>query len=288
MTSLERIKEEYMDLATNPLTNIGCSIGISNPSNCYEWKVTYYCGKDSIYAGGLFYVKILFPNDYPNSPPQVIFLTPIYHLNVNHKKSEIQSLGYACLHIIHWWSPNIKIREVLVQIYSIFYLQNPESPYGIGRAEEYIKNRPLFELKAKYFTQKYADPKNELQNFDDKDWDFSCSEKDLEEFKLKYKEEEKKEKEKENNNSKEDINLDFTYNAKTKITIKCGTDELMKNILEKCMNEIGKSPNLEKTLLILYGKKLDLDSSVKDNGLRNNSSIDIIHNEVDNWRIINN
>lgn len=285
MTSLERIKEEYMDLLKKPLINIGCSIGLSNGDNCYEWKVTYFCGKDSFYAGGLFNVKILFPNDYPNVSPQVIFLTPIYHLNVNPKKGEDekdQPLGYASLHIINWWSPDTTIREVLVQLYSIFFLQNPESPYGIYRTEEYIKNRPLFELKAKYFTQKYADPKNELQNFDDKDWDFSCSEKDLESFKLKYKEEEKKEKE--NDNSKEDINLVFTYNAKTKKTIKCGTDELMKNILEKCMNEIGKSPNLEKTILIFYGKKIDLNSSVKDNGLKNNYNIDIIHNEVDNWR----
>jgi hypothetical protein len=47
----------------------------------------------------------------------------------------------------------------------------------------------------KYFTQKYANPINELKKFEDKDWDFSCSEKDLEPIKLKEEEKKKKEKE---------------------------------------------------------------------------------------------
>ena len=54
------------------------------------------------------------------------------------------------------------------------------------------------------------------------------------------------------------------------------------------MNKIGKSLNLEKTFLIFYDKKIDLNSSVKDYGLKNNYNIDIINVEADNWRNIDN
>ena len=40
--------------------------------------------KDSLYSGGLFFLQIIFPNDYPNSAPEIKFITPIYHINVNH------------------------------------------------------------------------------------------------------------------------------------------------------------------------------------------------------------
>ena len=130
----------------------------------------------------------------------------------------------------------------------------------------------MFEIKAKYFTQKYASLDNGLKQFDDKDWDFSCSEKDLEPIKLR-----EKEKEMEKEKDKEYINLDFTYNGKTKTTIRCGTDERMRNVIEKCMNKLGKSENLEKILLIFCAKKVDLNSSVKDIGLKNNSNISLIY-----------
>ena len=175
------------------------------------------------------------------------------------------------LNATNLWNPGTTVREVLTRLYSIFYCQNSDAAYGIDRAKEYIDNRPLFEIKAKYFTQKYASLAN-VQQFDDKDWDFSCSEKDLEPIKLREKE---KEMEKEKN--KEFINLDFTYNGKIKTTIQCATDEIMRNVIEKCMNKLGKSENLEKVLPIFCGKKINLYSSVKDNGLKNNSNIALIY-----------
>ena len=56
--------------------------------------------------------------------------------------------------------------------------------------------------------------------------------------------------------------MDFTYNGKTTTTIQCGTNELMKNVIEKYMNKLGKSENLDKILLIFHGKKIDFNSSV--------------------------
>ena len=92
MNSLERIEEEFQDMLKNPLPNIGCTVGLVNYDNFYEWKLAFFSPKDFLYAGGLFSVKLLFPKDYPLSAPQIIFLTPIYHFNVNPKKSKNQKI----------------------------------------------------------------------------------------------------------------------------------------------------------------------------------------------------
>jgi ubiquitin-protein ligase len=277
MNSLEKIKAEFKDITTYPLNNIGCCINLPDNDNYYEWKITYISGPDSLYACGFFYVKLLFPQDYPAQCPQITFVTPIYHLNVNPKKYEDEPLGHVMLDITNWWNPQTTIREVLVHLYSIFYCQNSDAAYGIDRAKEYTENRRLFELKVKYFTHKYADPLNSLEQFDDKDWDFNCSEKDLESIKLE-------ENEKKNEEEREDIDLNFfyieltfIYNEKTKTTIQCRTDELMKNVIKKCMNKLEISENLEKLLVIFIGRKIDLNSSLKANDLINDSNISIIH-----------
>ena len=51
---------------------------------------------------------------------------------------------------------------------------NPESPYGLERVNEYRNNRPVYEEKIRYFTNKYANMRNSDINREYNDgWDFS-------------------------------------------------------------------------------------------------------------------
>lgn len=64
---------------------------------------------DSPYAGGVFFVSITFPPDYPFKPPKVMFKTRVYHPNVN-------SQGSICLDILkEQWSPALTISKVRSQ-----------------------------------------------------------------------------------------------------------------------------------------------------------------------------
>jgi ubiquitin-conjugating enzyme E2 N len=41
------------------------------------------------YAGGKFKAELLLQEDYPMSPPKVVFETKIYHPNIGNKKLDI-------------------------------------------------------------------------------------------------------------------------------------------------------------------------------------------------------
>ena len=98
-------------------------------------------------------------------------MTPFYHVNVNHIKRPSENLGHIDTSILIWWKPDTKIKEVILDILSLFFICNPESPYGLERALLFINNREFFDKRVRYFTRKYANPSMPYKEYDS--WDFS-------------------------------------------------------------------------------------------------------------------
>ena len=172
--ALNLITYEFKDLQQNPIAAIGVCVGMPNPNNPFEWRCTMIGPNDTSFAGGLFYLKIKFPPDYPQKAPEVLFVTPIYHVNVNHINQMGCPLGHICLSTLNFWNSDYRMREVLTNIFALFYLGNPDSPYGLDRADEFRENRAVYEEKIKLFTKKYANPMRGSKPSDpNKDWDFS-------------------------------------------------------------------------------------------------------------------
>ena len=173
---MNRIIQEFKDLNQNPILHCGITVGLENENDYRLWKVTLRGSKNTSYNDGLFRINVEFPEEYPLKPPEVYFITPIYHLNVNPRaprSSEDMPLGHISLSTLSWWNKEYKMREVLINIFALFYKANPESPFGLERAEEFVENRDLYEEKVKYFTKKYAmfytfPKKNEITE----DWNF--------------------------------------------------------------------------------------------------------------------
>ena len=175
LMAMQQVKKEYLDISNNPILNICAQVGLPDPTNIMEWRCSMSGPQDTPFADGLFFLKIKFPDNYPNSAPEVSFLTPIYHINVNPKAptmNQTESLGHVCISTLNWWSPKKNIREVLTDIFALFYLSNDESPYGTDRAYELRTNKALYDVKCKYFTQKYA-AKHLKEKIYTKDWDFT-------------------------------------------------------------------------------------------------------------------
>ena len=175
VNAMKRLQEEYNNLHRSPISGLGITVGLLNQDDIFHWRATLKGPDDSSYKGGTFILKIDFPEDYPIHAPEVCFKTPIYHVNVNPAKSNLgEPLGHVCISTLNWWKPQYKIREVLSKIYALFYMANPNSPYGLERGNELRNDKSLYEKKVKFFTKKYANPG--LCNIDkqyDESWDFN-------------------------------------------------------------------------------------------------------------------
>ncbi|DAA23342.1 TPA: ubiquitin-conjugating enzyme E2D 3-like [Bos taurus] len=94
--ALKWINKELSDLARDPPAQ--CSAGPVG-DDMFHWQATIMGPNDSPYQGGVFFLTIHFPTDYPFKLPKVAFTTRIYHPNIN-------SNGSICLDILRsQWSP---------------------------------------------------------------------------------------------------------------------------------------------------------------------------------------
>jgi ubiquitin-conjugating enzyme E2 D/E len=142
-----RIKKELEELNLCPPTN--CSAGPVG-DDLYKWQATIMGPEGSPYHGGIFFLKIEFPTDYPFKPPRINFSTPIYHCNIN-------SNGSICLDILKdQWSPALTISKVLLSICSLMDDPNPNDPLVPEIADLLRKNKPLHDENAREMTLRYA------------------------------------------------------------------------------------------------------------------------------------
>ena len=73
MESLQRLKVEHKRISRLPLVNIGCTVGFFEEENFYRWKCTFLGAKDSLYMGGMFYLELIFPENYPKVDHKYVF-----------------------------------------------------------------------------------------------------------------------------------------------------------------------------------------------------------------------
>ena len=177
--ALMQIQKEFKEISLNPTASIGFSVGLPDDNNYFEWRCTLMGPQDSPYKGGLFYLKVLFPYDYPQSKPEVRFITPIYHVNVNHEQKygeDVDPLGHVCISTINNWKPNLTMKQVFVDIFALFYLGNPKSPFSVDMQKEFENNKSLYDKKIRYFVKKYAAIGKPYKEY--KSWDFTYNEND--------------------------------------------------------------------------------------------------------------
>ena len=142
-----RITKELETIQKDPPSN--CSAG-PDDDNIYSWTATIMGPTETVYEGGLFYLNIEFPQNYPYKPPKVRFITKIYHPNIN-------SSGGICLDILKdQWSPVLTVSKVLLSICSLLTDPNPDDPLVLSIAEQYKNDRVTYDITARRWTELYA------------------------------------------------------------------------------------------------------------------------------------
>ncbi|KAJ2263228.1 hypothetical protein GGI01_000922 [Coemansia sp. RSA 376] len=145
--ALKRIQKELRDLERDPPSS--CSAGPIG-DEVFHWQATIIGPESSPFSGGVFFLSIHFPTDYPFKPPKVNFTTRIYHPNIN-------SNGSICLDILRdQWSPALTISKVLLSICSMLTDPNPDDPLVPEIAHIYKTDRDRYDTTAREWTRKFA------------------------------------------------------------------------------------------------------------------------------------
>ena len=174
INAMKIIKEEFKQLSRKPLSNLGITVGLFNEDNLFEWKCTIIGLRDTFYKGGLFYLKIKFPDNYPESPPEIYFQTPVYHLNVNSSSKSGIPVGKVYLRALNNWKNYYNMKKILPEIFVLFYKNDPECGFDKEKNQEYQNNRKVFDEKIKYYTKKYANPMISSEDINiGSDWNFN-------------------------------------------------------------------------------------------------------------------
>ena len=155
-------KEFFLCQKDSDLIQIGCSFGLEVENNFNVWKVSMLGPQNTPYAGGVFTIKVYFPQEYPNKGAEFRFVNKIYHLNVDFENKLTK--GHICLSSLNEWAttgkvkakPCYGVKQALFDIFCLFYNQGVDSPYDDEIAAEYRDRRKEFDAKAKEWTKKYA------------------------------------------------------------------------------------------------------------------------------------
>lgn len=133
--ALQSHEEKYAGIEYKPDLESG-TIHIKNTNGPYE--------------DAIFHLSVRLGNNYPFTPPQIQFTTPIFHPN-------FATNGSMSLSILRDdWTPSMNIPSALLIIRELIIEPCPNGPLNIEAAELYTRDRLQFDHQAKEHTQKYA------------------------------------------------------------------------------------------------------------------------------------
>ncbi|UVC50079.1 ubiquitin carrier protein [Theileria orientalis] len=142
----ELLKRQYQEICKD--ANSIFSVGLED-DNYFKWRVCFEGPQETPYEGGIFTVLMNFPEDFPNSPPEMVFEQEMWHPN-------IYPDGRVCISILHppgsdryneqerpeeRWRPILGVESILISVVSMLGEPNLESPANVD-AGVHLKNSP--------------------------------------------------------------------------------------------------------------------------------------------------
>lgn len=144
---MKRIMVEMRKLMANPHPSIDvypCSDDLG------FWRLIIQAPDSTPYAQGCYLLYIKFPVDFPSSAPEVRFVTPIYHCNIN-------SQGKVCHSILDRnWTVETSVRQVLECVFGLLLSPDVTDPLDSHIALAYYDDCGGYEATIIEHTRKHA------------------------------------------------------------------------------------------------------------------------------------
>ena len=148
--SLKRVKRILAEIAEyqrNPHPNIEiypCEQQLD------FWRLLLVGPPGTPYGSGVFLLYAKFPTNYPQVAPEIRFVTPIYHCNVN-------GHGKICHSVFDRnYSSDFSVRRILDCVFGLLLTPEPEDPLDSALAQEYYDNVHEYERTAEANTREHA------------------------------------------------------------------------------------------------------------------------------------
>lgn len=133
------------------------------PDNVMKWNAVIIGPSDTPFEDGTFRLMLQFDEQYPNKPPQVRFISEMFHPNV-------YASGELCLDILqNRWSPTYDVSSILTSVQSLLNDPNISSPANVEAANLYKDHRSQYVKRVRETVENSWNDEDEDEDEDDED-----------------------------------------------------------------------------------------------------------------------
>jgi ubiquitin-conjugating enzyme E2 A len=128
----KRLLKDFRKLQHDPPNGISAC---PKDNDIMHWQAVIFGPNETAWEGGTFVLSMKFHEEYPHKPPEVKFVSKMFHPNVYND-------GSICLDILKsQWSPIYDVSAILTSIQSLLCDPNPKSPANSEAATLYDRDR---------------------------------------------------------------------------------------------------------------------------------------------------
>jgi ubiquitin-conjugating enzyme E2 S len=115
------------------------------------FKLLALCAEGTPFDEGIFKLRLLLPDDFPNSAPRAEFITPVFHPNIN------QSTGAVCVNTLKRdWDPQLTLLQLFQTIRSLLVEPFPDSALNEEAARLLYDDYDAYFQRAKLYVCTHA------------------------------------------------------------------------------------------------------------------------------------
>ncbi|KAM0672826.1 ubiquitin-conjugating enzyme E2 [Ordospora colligata] len=112
------------------------------------WVAVVFGPEETPFESGTFSLVLKFPESYPQDPPNVKFISEMFHPN-------IYPSGDLCLDILsNRWNPSYDVMGVLISIQSLLNDPNTKSPANLDAASLFSSDPDAYAKRVKQLVMK--------------------------------------------------------------------------------------------------------------------------------------